>query len=93
MVLCCPGLSAEEFILKPANGASPYENFITEMASALNTAKGNVQIISVQDVEGGMVDVRYAMHGSPYYPSSQTDSAVSLNQQKVIIFLFQSGSC
>nr|UTK45865.1 neural-cadherin [Crepidula fornicata] len=78
------GISAEDFIKVPEgeNQQSPFTKFQGLLARALNTDTGNVQIISVQDVEGdgGYTDVRYSVHGSPYYPSSQIDSVVVLNK-------------
>ncbi|XP_076470425.1 neural-cadherin-like [Babylonia areolata] len=79
--------SAEAFIKVPkpsaSNGNKPqslFQHFRALLAGKLNTDEQNVQIISVQDVEGGFTDVRYAVHGSPYYPSSQSDSVVALNK-------------
>ena len=59
------------------------EAFQRLLATKLNSDLENVEIISVQDVEGGLTDVRYSVHGSPYYPSSQTDSIVALNKAEV----------
>ena len=66
-----------------ASSKSQYEEFQQLLASKLNTGMENVEIISVQDVEGGYTDVRYSAHGSPYYPSSQTDSIIVLNKAEV----------
>ena len=82
------GTSAEAFIKKPLkssddNPQSPFTKFQKLLAKKLNAAEENVQIISVQDVEGGFTDVRYSVHGSPYYPPAQSDSAVILNKAEV----------
>ncbi|XP_070186866.1 neural-cadherin-like [Littorina saxatilis] len=78
--------SAEQFIKVPSSPSagstarSQYEELHVLLAEKLDTDPANVEIISVQDVEGGFTDVRYSAHGSPYYPPSQTDSLVVLNK-------------
>ena len=87
-LLFLQGTSAEDFIKKSITTSSgslrsPFEEFRRLLATKLLTELENVEIISVQDVEGGFTDVRYSVHGSPYYPSSQTDSVVALNKAEV----------
>ena len=78
------GTSAEEFIKEDSkDGKSKKDKFHELLAEVLGVQKENVDIITVIDVGKGLTDVRYAAHGSPYYQSSQTDSAVVRNQDKV----------
>ncbi|XP_060579771.1 LOW QUALITY PROTEIN: neural-cadherin-like [Ruditapes philippinarum] len=76
------GMTAEEFVTRPYNGKSPYDKFRTVLADKLNVPLNNVAIFSVMNVEDNLVDIRYAAHGSPYYPPSKLDSFVSLDKQE-----------
>ena len=77
-----PGTTAEEFILKQGGRPSKKETFHRLLAEVLGLPPQNVDIITVMDV-GPFTDVRYAAHGSPYFQSSQMDSAVVRNQKRV----------
>lgn len=85
LVFLCLGTSAEEFIIKNG-GSSKKEKFHKLLAGLLQTSMDNVDIITVMDIDG-FTDVRYSAHGSPYYPSSQTDSLVVLNKNQVTNFI------
>ena len=67
---------------------SAFDRFRSLLASSLATEESNVDIVSVQDVvsyaPSKVIDVRYAVRGSPYYPSSQSDGAVLVNKDKVL---------
>ena len=92
IALPCPGTTAEEFIMKDGNKMSKKEKFHRVLAQALGLPLKNVDIITVMD-NGPFTDVRYAAHGSPYYQSSQTDSAVVRNLTKVGVVLTPVGEC
>ena len=81
-LLSIPGTTAEEFIIKQGSKKSKKEKFHEVLARVLGLPLENVDIITIMDV-GKYTDVRYAAHGSPYYQTSQMDSAVVRNQKKV----------
>lgn len=86
-------MTAEEFVTRPKNGKSPYDKFKTVLADKLNVPLTYVAIFSVMNVENNMVDIRYAAHGSPYYPPSKLDSFVSLDKEEVSKFIQLISSC
>lgn len=76
-------MTAEEFVTRSDGGKSPYDKFKTVLADKLHVPKKNVAIFSVMNTEKKQVDVRYAAHGSPYYPPSKLDSFVALDKTEV----------
>ncbi|WAR12271.1 CADN-like protein, partial [Mya arenaria] len=77
------GMTAEEFITQPNNGKSPYEKFKTLLASKLSVPQRNVAIFSVMNGQGReYVEIRYAAHGSPYYPPSKLDGIIALDKDQ-----------
>ena len=77
-------MTAEEFVTAPHKGKSPYDKFKTLLAAKLDIPLKNVAIFSVMNgPHGEYVEIRYAAHGSPYYPASKLDSIIGLDKQEV----------
>ena len=76
-------ITAEEFVMRPPNGKSPYDKFQALLADRLNIPLSHVAVFSVMNSEDGFTDVRYSAHGSPWYPASMLDGIVSLEKEKV----------
>ncbi|XP_071958951.1 neural-cadherin-like [Antedon mediterranea] len=76
------GESAEEFIKEPD---STYFVLRNTLAEILGADEDNVDIFSVINVDGetNVIDVRYSVHGSPYYKAERLDMAVRQNKEKV----------
>lgn len=84
------GVTAEEFV-KPMQSGTPnspptskYDQFRQTVAAMLGyPGKDNIEIVSMTDVDGGFLDVRFSAHASPYVKPSQGESAIMLNLIKV----------
>ncbi|XP_033753809.1 LOW QUALITY PROTEIN: neural-cadherin-like [Pecten maximus] len=68
------GTSAEEFMEERPEGSS-YNRFKSLLARRLGVREKNVAIFSVMN-NGSYTDIRYAAHGSPWYPASKLDGIV-----------------
>ncbi|KAL4234097.1 hypothetical protein ACF0H5_005750 [Mactra antiquata] len=77
------GMTAEEFIIRPEKGLSPYDKFQNLLADKLKVPRNNVALFSIMNGENNeYVDLRYAAHGSPWYPASKLDSHVALDTEE-----------
>ena len=78
------GTTAEELISPNAEGVSQLDELKTILATAVGANEENLDIFSVLNVpDTDMVDIRYAAHGSPYYPADQLDLAALGAQDEV----------
>eukprot|EP00057_Strongylocentrotus_purpuratus_P034310 XP_794702.3 PREDICTED: neural-cadherin [Strongylocentrotus purpuratus] len=78
------GTTAEELIDPNAEGVSKLDSLKVILAEAAGAQLENFDIFSVLNVEGmeRTVDIRYAAHGSPYYPADKLDlAALSVSDQ------------
>ncbi|KAK3086114.1 hypothetical protein FSP39_013724 [Pinctada imbricata] len=76
------GTSAEKFVERSENdkdSLSNYDKFRKLLAEKLRQPIQNIDIFSVMN-NGIYTDIRYAAHGSPYYPASKLDGVVSMYQ-------------
>ncbi|CAG2215988.1 unnamed protein product [Mytilus edulis] len=81
------GITAEQFMEKPSymdsagktqHSESNYEKFQKKLAEKLGVPVENVDIFSVMDNKTMQyLDIRYAAHGSPWYPPSKIDGIVT----------------
>ncbi|XP_041454487.1 neural-cadherin isoform X3 [Lytechinus variegatus] len=71
------GTTAEELITPDSEGVSNLDRLKVILANAVGAQLANFDIFSVLNVVGmeRTVDIRYAAHGSPYYPADQLDLA------------------
>lgn len=77
-------MTAEDFVTRPNNGKSPYDKFQIALADKLHVPLSNVAIFSVMNGPGNeYVEIRYAAHGSPWYPPSKLDSFIALDKADV----------
>lgn len=79
------GTSAEKFVErseKDKGSLSNYDKFRKLLAEKLRQPVQNIDIFSVMN-NGIYTDIRYAAHGSPYYPASKLDGVVSMYQTEV----------
>ena len=74
---------------KDPNSPSHYDKFRKLLAQKIGQSEGNVHIFSVMN-NGAYTDIRYAAHGSPYYPASKLDGVVSMYQAEVSLYLLLS---
>lgn len=65
------------------SGLSHYDKFRRLLAEKLRVEVSFVEIFSVMK-NGPFTDVRYAAHGSPWYPASKLDGIIALNKDEVI---------
>ncbi|XP_061162553.1 neural-cadherin-like [Saccostrea echinata] len=77
------GITAEEFVEIPndMSGQSHYDKFRKLLAEKLRVAISYVEIFSVMK-NGPYVDVRYAAHGSPWYPANKLDGIIATNKDQ-----------
>ena len=88
------GTTAEELIDPDAQGVSKLDSLKVILAEAVGAQLENFDIFSVLNVEGmeRTVDIRYAAHGSPYYPADKLDlAALSVSDQVGTCFKLLSG--
>ena len=77
------GTTAEELI-SPVEGVSKLDDLKIILATAVGAKEENLDIFSVLNVpDTDMVDIRYAAHGSPFYPAVQLDLAALGVQDEV----------
>lgn len=65
------------------SGHSHYDKFRRLLAEKLRVEVLFVEIFSVMK-NGPYTDVRYAAHGSPWYPASKLDGIIALNKDEVM---------
>lgn len=65
------------------SGLSHYDKFRRLLAEKLRVEVSFVEIFSVIK-NGPYTDVRYAAHGSPWYPASKLDGIIALNKDEVM---------
>ncbi|XP_072169186.1 neural-cadherin-like [Diadema setosum] len=69
------GTTAEALITPNEEGVTPLDTLKGILVGATGARPENLDIFSVINVGPNLVDVRYAAHGSPYYPADQLDLA------------------
>lgn len=67
------------------SGHSHYDKFRRLLAVKLRVEVSFVEIFSVMK-NGPYTDVRYAAHGSPWYPASKLDGIIALNKDEVMYY-------
>lgn len=65
------------------SGQSHYDKFRRLLADKLRVEVSFVEIFSVMKNDP-YTDVRYAAHGSPWYPASKLDGVIALNKDEVM---------
>lgn len=65
------------------SGLSHYDKFRRLLAEKLRVEVSFVEIFSVMKNDP-YTDVRYAAHGSPWYPASKLDGIIALNKDEVM---------
>lgn len=65
------------------SGLSHYDKFRRLLAEKLRVEVSFVEIFSVMKNDP-YTDVRYAAHGSPWYPASKLDGVIALNKDEVM---------
>lgn len=65
------------------SGQSHYDKFCRLLAEKLRVEVSFVEIFSVMK-NGPYTDLRYAAHGSPWYPASKLDGIIALNKDEVM---------
>lgn len=69
---------------KTQHSESNYEKFQKKLAEKLGVPVENVDIFSVMDNKTMQyLDIRYAAHGSPWYPPSKIDGIVTQYKTEV----------
>ena len=78
-------MTAEEFITQPSTAEkSPYEKIQELLAEKLNVPQNYVAIFSVMNGKNyEYTEIRYAAHGSPWYPASKLDGIITLDKAEV----------
>jgi hypothetical protein len=84
--LCSSGITAEEFveISNDLSGQSHYDKFRKLLAERLRVQTSYVEIFSVMR-NGDYTDIRYAAHGSPWYPANKLDGIIVMDKNEVCV--------